>query len=128
MRVRSLPTHFSAARHEKSGCNSPLSESCSRRFFEVVHEMCTKSRFWRNPLRNKKTRKPLIQAGFRVARDKGFACILFSARKSRKQNYSIRQCLHWLMQATPWPADMIRIPDMQKSRRPERACGIFGTR
>ena len=52
----------------------------------------------------------MIQAGFRVARDKGFACILFSARKSRKQNYSIRQCLHWLMQATPWPADRIRIP------------------
>ena len=46
----------------------------------------------------------------RSARDKGFACISFSARKSRKQNYSIRQCLHWLMQATPWPADRVRIP------------------
>ena len=85
------------------------SESYSRRFFEVVHEMCTKSLFWENPLKNKKTRKPLIQAGFRVARDKGFACILFSARKSRKQNYSIRQCLHWLMHMPPACADMIRI-------------------
>ena len=53
------------------------SESCNRNFFEVVHEMCTKSLFLENPLRNKKTRKPLMHKSFRVARDKGFEPLTF---------------------------------------------------
>ena len=37
----------------------------------------TKSLFWENPLRNKKTRKLLIHKSFRVARDKGFEPLTF---------------------------------------------------
>ena len=52
-------------------------EICSRSFFDIVHEMCTKSLFSGNPLRNRETRKPLIHKDFRVARDKGFEPLTF---------------------------------------------------
>ena len=46
---------------------------------------------------------PLV---FEQTRWEGIACILFASKK----NKCIRQCLHWLMQAPPGLADIIRFP------------------
>ena len=64
-------------KEQKSGYDSSQQRSRNRSFFDVVHEMCTKSLFSENPLRKSKTRKPLIMAGFRVARCKGFEPLTF---------------------------------------------------
>ena len=58
-----------------------------------------------------------------AARDSPAFCFLRGG--CRKQNKCIRQCLHWLMQATPWPADMIRIPQRGKKARPPSGVGLF---